>query len=174
MMRRHWTAALSLVVAAALALLGSAAAASERSVADDLRRSYAGSFKWDASSEIQSVVMSFRAVKGAGGDTVEAEGCGVYSSGEQMTTIRVKMSVHLPSLAVTIWELDPIDERGFVVNGSHEGHLSDDLQVIDAIWTTRETGEHGRLRLHAAPGVECEPLHESRAPAAAEQRRPSP
>jgi len=171
-MRRHWTAALLLVVVVLLVLPRSAAA-SERSVADDLPRSYAGSFKWDGSSEIQSVVMSFRTVKTVSGDTVEAEGCGVYNSGERITTIRVRMSVRVPCLAVTIWELDPIDEDGFVVNGSHEGHLADDLQTIDAIWTTRETGERGRLRLHAAPGAECEPLHESQAPATAEQRRPS-
>jgi hypothetical protein len=185
MMRRHWGSALSIFVAA---LLGFSAAATERSAADDLPRSYTGSFKWDDSSALQSVAMAFRSVTPVGGDILQAEGCGVYNGGGRITTIRVKMTVRLPSLAVTISELDPIDKRGFVVDGSHEGHLSDDLQVIDAIWTTRETGEHGRLRLHAAPGVECEPLHESSVatsivPIAAlpgttralhQQRRPSP
>lgn len=187
-MRGLWAAALSLLAAMLLALLVPAAAVPEPSVADDWPRSYAGNFKWDDTSELQSVAMALRTVKAAGGDSVEAEGCGVYNTGGRITTIRVKMTVRLPSLAVTIWELDPVDERGFVANGSHDGHLSDDRQVIDAIWTTRETGEHGRLRLHAAPGVECEPLHESKGgttivpiaalrgatPAAERQRRPNP
>ena len=185
-MRRHWTAALLFLVAMPLALVLPAAA--ERSVADDLPRSYVGSFEWDGGVELQSVVISFRSVNGVGTDTVAAEGCGAYYASGRVTIIRIKMTVRLPDLAVTIAELDPIDESGFVVDGRHTGYFSADLQAIDATWTTRQTGERGRLRLYAAPGVECEPLHESlgvhatvpvatlrrATPTADEHRRPSP
>jgi len=108
--------ALSFLIAMQLALVLPAAA--ERSVAEDLPRSYASSFQWDGTAEPQSAVMSLPTINGVSIDTVAAEGCGVYNARGRVTTIRVKMG--LPDLAVTIAELDPIDAGGFVVDGRHK------------------------------------------------------
>ena len=180
--------ALLIATIVAATFLSGGSVSAERSVAAELPRGYVGDFKWDDSSVLQRVVFKFSTVAALDDNSLEARGCGLYEVGGQVTNIRVRMMVQLPALAVTISELDPIDDDDFVTDGRHEGHLSDDLQAIDAIWTTRETGEHGRLRLRAAPAVECEPLHESSAttstvpiaalpgttPTAHQQRRRSP
>lgn len=137
------------------------AAAAERSIAAELPRGYVGDFYWDDIPERQAVEIGFSAVEARAPDTLEATGCGIYRTAAKVTHIRVRMTVRLPGLAVTIWEHDPIDPGGFIIDGSHQGRLSDDLQTIDATWTSRATGEQGQLHLQAHAEVDCEPLQES-------------
>jgi hypothetical protein len=66
------------------------------------------------------------------------------------------MLVTLAGLQVEIWESAP-DRATFVTDGSHRGRMSQDLGAIDVEWMTRSTGQHGRLRLRAAPGAQCAP-----------------
>ena len=86
----------------------------------------------------------------------EALGCGNYDAAGTVTSIDVKMQITLPGLRVEIWESAP-DRASFVTDGSHRGSLSQDLGAIDAQWTTQSTGQHGRLRLRAAPAAQCAP-----------------
>lgn len=66
------------------------------------------------------------------------------------------MRITLPGLEIEIWESAP-DRATFVVDGSHRGRLSRDLGAIDAEWTALSSGQHGHLRLRAAPAAQCAP-----------------
>jgi hypothetical protein len=126
------------------------------SVITNLPRAFVGEFRWDNDRAIQNVVIRFNAVRRLDAEHAEALGCGNYNAGGTIAAIDVKMQVALSGLQVEIWESAP-DRASFVTDGSHRGSLSHDLREIDAEWTTASTGQHGRLRLRAAPAVQCAP-----------------
>ena len=122
----------------------------------DLPRGFVGDFRWDGDRVIQNVAIRFKSVRRIDAEHAEALGCGNYNTAGTVTSIAVKMQVTLPGLEIEIWESAP-DRATFVTDGSHRGRLSQDLGAIDAEWTTRSSGQHGRLRLCAAPAVQCAP-----------------
>ena len=105
---------------------------------------------------IQNVAIRLKTVRRVDAEHAEALGCGNYDAAGTVTSIDVKMQITLPGLRVEIWESAP-DRASFVTDGSHRGSLSQDLGAIDAQWTTQSTGQHGRLRLRAAPAAQCAP-----------------
>jgi hypothetical protein len=82
---------------------------------------------------------------------------GSYEVGRQVTKIRVRMFVRLSDLQVEIFELSPEGSGSFETGGSHRGKLSDDLQQIEAQWTTTARGQRGQMQLRAAPSLTCAP-----------------
>jgi hypothetical protein len=124
---------------------------------EKLPRAYVGEFLWDGDKTVQNVVITFETVRALNGQNAEAVGCGSYQVNRQVTMIRVRMFVRLPDLTMEIMELAPQGSGTFETDGSHLGHLSKDLQRIDAQWTTRTSGQRGQLQLRASPSAVCAP-----------------
>jgi hypothetical protein len=148
--------ALSLLMVCGLSLAASGETRDIDALVANLPRGFIGDFQWDDDRVIQNVAISFKSVRRVDAEHAEALGCGNYNTAGIVTSIDVKMQVTLPSLDVEIWESAP-DRASFVTDGSHRGRLSQDLGAIDAQWTTQSSGQHGRLRLRAAPAAQCAP-----------------
>jgi hypothetical protein len=124
---------------------------------EKLPRAYLGEFSWDGDKNVQNVVVTFESVRALNDKNAEAIGCGAYEVNRQVTKIRVRMFVRLSDLQIEILELSPEGSPAFETDGSHRGYLSEDLQRIDAQWTTRASGQRGQLRLRAASSAVCGP-----------------
>jgi len=149
---------IGVALAAASLLLASALHAAEmEDLTQNLPRGYSGEFRWDDDGIVQNVVITFDSVRALNGQNVEAQGCGTYEVGREVTKIKVRMLVRLSDLQVEIFELAPEGDTAFVTDGSHRGRLSKDLQQIDAQWTTTTTGQRGQLQMHALPAAACAP-----------------
>jgi hypothetical protein len=126
------------------------------SLTDKLPRAFIGEFIWDGDKTVQNVVITFEAVRALSGQDAEAVGCGAYEVNRQVTKIKVRMLV-TSDLQVEILEQSPQGSTSFETEGSHRGNLSNDLQRIDARWTSRATGQRGQLHLRAATSAVCAP-----------------
>ena len=149
---------IGVAMAAASLLLASAVHAAEmEDLTQNMPRGFSGEFRWDGDGTIQNVVITFDSVRALNGQNIEAQGCGTYEVGREVTKIKVRMLVRLPDLQVEIFELSPEGNASFVTDGSHRGRLSKDLQQIDAQWITTTTGQRGQLEMRALPAAACAP-----------------
>jgi hypothetical protein len=154
----RWISRLGLMIAAASLLVASAAHAVEmKDLTQNMPRGYFGEFSWEGDRTVQNVVITLESVRALNEQNVEALGCGSYEVGRQVTKIRVRMFVRLSDLQVEIFELSPEGSGSFETGGSHRGKLSDDLQQIEAQWTTTARGQRGQMQLRAAPSLTCAP-----------------
>ncbi|NEU97776.1 hypothetical protein [Bradyrhizobium uaiense] len=147
------------VVAASLMLIPAVRAADVKELTEKLPHAYIGEFLWDDDNTVQNVVITFDKVQALNEQNAEARGCGSYEVGRSVTKIGVQMFIRLSDLEVEIFERAP-DGGAFETEGSHRGKLSEDLQQIDAQWTTTASGKHGQLHLRAAASAACEPAEE--------------
>lgn len=141
---------------ASLFLTAAARATEIESLTDKLPRAFIGEFTWDGDKTVQNVVITFEAVRALSGQDAEAVGCGSYEVNRLVTKIKVRMLVK-SDLQVEILEQSPQGSTSFETEGSHRGNLSNDLQRIDAQWTTRATGQRGQLHLRATTSAVCAP-----------------
>ncbi len=148
------------IAAASLVLMSAVRAADIKELTEKLPRAYIGEFLWDGDTTVQNVVITFDKVQALNEQNAEAFGCGSYEAGRQVTKIGVRMFIRLSDHEVEIFERSPDDNGAFETDGSHRGKLSDDLQQIDAQWTTTSSGKHGQLHLRAAVSAACEPAAE--------------
>jgi hypothetical protein len=146
-----------MIVAASLLLVSIVRAAEMKELTEKLPRAYFGEFLWDGDKVVQNVVITFESVRALNDRNAEALGCGAYEVGRQVTKIRVRMFVRLSDLQIEILELSPEGSTSFETNGSHRGTLSEDLQRIDAQWTTSASGQRGQLHLRATSSAACAP-----------------
>ena len=166
MATRHASSLCATLGVALLVALGSFASAATAQ-GDDidgliarLPRAYIGDFRWAAGGPAQDIAVRFDTVRRLDAGHAEARGCGNYDMRGRVTAIAVRMVVALAGLQVEIFESDP-NRADFVTDGSHRGHLSADLRMIEADWTTASTGARGHLRLEAAPVARCAPTSTS-------------
>jgi hypothetical protein len=148
------------VLSVAITLVSSVVAAQttdKRAISQDLPRNYVGDFRWQGDVVSQSVEFRFNIVRALDEHSAEALGCGRYNTLGEITEIKARMLITQPDLSVELFELDPIGSASFVIDGSHVGSLSQDLQEIVAEWTTLATGNKGHLRLHAGGALQCSP-----------------
>jgi hypothetical protein len=145
------------VIVAGLFLASFVHAAEMEALTEKLPRAYLGEFSWDGDKTVQNVVVTFESVRALNDKNAEAIGCGAYEVNRQVTKIRVRMFVKLSNLQIEILELSPEGSPSFETDGSHRGYLSEDLQRIDAQWTTRASGQQGQLHLRAASSAVCGP-----------------
>jgi hypothetical protein len=155
LVRSHRAILVSAVAVAAIWLTAAAFALDARSVERDLPRSYSGWFGWDRGGDRQQIDIRLESVSVLDDTTIEAVGCGRYDAAGSVTGIRVRMRIEVPSLAVEIFEFSAVGAADFVTDGSHVGQLSEDLRAIAAEWTTRSSGEKGRLGLRAGASLPC-------------------
>jgi hypothetical protein len=122
-----------------------------------LPRTYGGEFRWYGAAPEQKVQYKIMKIERLDTTHIEARGCGRYDVGGKVTSILIRMEIVEPTLAVEIFESEPLGSGAatFLTEGVHRGKFSDDLSRIDAEWTTFATGEQGRLRMHAIPAVSC-------------------
>jgi hypothetical protein len=147
----------NLVVAASLLLASIAQAMEIGQFTSQLPRAFIGEFQWEGDKIPQNVVITLESVRALNDQNAEALGCGSYEVNRQVTMIRVRMFVRLSDLYVELMELSPQGSATFEIDGSHRGHLSKDLQSIEADWTTRNSGQRGKLQLRAASSAVCAP-----------------
>src|SRR5882724_3163549 len=136
-----------MIVGASLLLVCTVRATEMTELTEKLPRAYFGEFLWDGDKVVQNVVITFESVRALNDQNAEALGCGAYEVGRRVTKIRVRMFVRLSDLQIEILELSPEGSTSFETNGSHRGSLSEDLQRIDAQWTTSASGQRGQLHL---------------------------
>jgi hypothetical protein len=146
------------IVAASLLFASIVHATEMENLTEKLPRAYSGEFLWDGDKAVQNVVFTFESVRALNDQNAEAIGCGAYEFNRQVTKIRVRMFVRLLDLHVEILEQSPDGSASFETDGSHRGNLSEDLQRIDAQWTTRGSEQRGQLHLRATPSAVCAPL----------------
>ncbi|MGY4475798.1 hypothetical protein [Bradyrhizobium sp. USDA 3364] len=145
------------IAAAGLVLMSAVRAADIKELTEKLPRAYIGEFVWDGDTTVQNVVITFDRIRPLNELNAEARGCGSYETGRHVTKIGVQMFIRLSDLEVEIFERPPDSDAAFEAEGSHRGKLSQDLQQIDAQWTTTATGKHGQLHLRATASAACEP-----------------
>lgn len=156
-----WMVRLGLtIIAASFVLISAVRAADIKQLTEKLPRAYIGEFLWDGDTTVQNVVVTLDKVNALNEQNAEARGCGSYEVGRHVTKIGVRMFIRLSDLEVEIFEQSPDDGGAFETDGSHRGKLSDDLQQIDAQWTTTASGKHGQLHLRATASAACEPAAE--------------
>ena len=156
-----WMVRLGLtIIAASFVLISAVRAADIKQLTEKLPRAYIGEFLWDGDTTVQNVVVTLDKDNALNEQNAEARGCGSYEVGRHVTKIGVRMFIRLSDLEVEIFEQSPDDGGAFETDGSHRGKLSDDLQQIDAQWTTTASGKHGQLHLRAAASAACEPAAE--------------
>ena len=146
-----------MIVATSLLFASIVRATEIEQLIDKLPRAYLGEFTWEGDKTVQNVVITLEAVRALNDQNVEAVGCGSYEVNRQVTMIKIRMFVRLSDLYVEIIELSPQGSTSFETDGSHRGNLSKDLQLIDAQWTTRGSGQPGQLHLRAASSAVCAP-----------------
>src|ERR1051325_1164692 len=125
--------ALALMTICGLSLAATAQTDDINALVANLPRGFVGDFRWDDGGAVQTVAIHFKSVRRVDAEHAEALGCGNYNMAGIVTSIDVKMQVTLPGLEVEIWESGP-DRATFVTDGSHRGHLTQNLDAIDAEW----------------------------------------
>ena len=147
----------NLLAAASLLLVSIAHAMEIGQLTGQLPRAFIGEFTWENDKTPQNVVITLESVRALNDQNAEALGCGSYEVNRQVTMIRIRLFVRLSDLYVELMELSPQGSTSFETDGSHRGHLSKDLQSIEADWTTRSSGQRGKLQLRAASSAVCAP-----------------
>lgn len=132
------------------------AAAQQESLETRLKGNYTGEFRWTGDRIRQVVDMRIVDVNRVSQTRLEAIGCGRYNTNGVITNIRIKMTVEEPSLDVEIWESSPVGAANFVTDGSHKGKLTDSPRLIEATWTTKSTGQKGKLELREGGNLGCD------------------
>jgi hypothetical protein len=121
-----------------------------------LPKIFAGEFRWYGDSIAQKVQIMINLTRRQDdSQRIELIGCGRYDAAGRVTNIGVRMIIDPRTREIEIWEFDPRGPASFTTDGSHKGKLVDDLQGIEAEWTTRSTGQKGKLLLRAAAAFTC-------------------
>ena len=119
-------------------------------VHDNLPQSYSGSFQWHGNQSMQYVTISINNILTDLEDNVIAEGNGFYEAkGYDNTAINIKIKITPSTLRFEMWEMNPTGSGDYETDGSHVGTISNDLKSIQAVWTTKGSGEQGDLKLKA-------------------------
>lgn len=127
-------------------------------VVANLPTDFQGTFQWDNDPTVQEVKVRIDSVSIGSGRQVTATGSAVYTTLGQKTAINVTWQIDPVTGRFEMWEKDPTS-ADFVTDGSHVGTISTDLQSINAMWTTRSSGQLGQLCLFSTAskrrGAQC-------------------
>lgn len=112
----------------------------------NLATHYRGTFQWDNDPTVQEVKVRIDSVSIGTDRRITAAGSAVYTTLGQKTAINVTWLIDPASGRFEMWEKDPTS-ADFVIDGSHIGTISADLNFISAMWTTGSSGQLGQLCL---------------------------
>jgi len=114
-------------------------------VLENLPRDWEGTFTWhDTSRPVQPVTMNVTDISIDPDGNIFAMGDGEYDKGH-MVEFSFKWSINPETLNFEMWESAPMSTEDLETGGSHVGEINEDLDVIEAVWTTTSTGEQGDL-----------------------------
>lgn len=114
----------------------------------NLPTDFHGTFQWDNDPTVQEVKVRIDSVAIGSDRQVTATGSSVYTTHGQKTAINVTWLIDPATGRFEMWEEDPTS-ADFVTDGSHVGTISADLKSINAMWTTRSSGQLGQLCLYS-------------------------
>ena len=120
-----------------------------KDILDKVPRKFSCTFRWHGDESIQEISISIRSVNVDENDNIIAIGSGRYVSSRGPTDVEIMIELSSKILQFEMWESDPVDNTEVVLGGSHVGKIREDLQTIEALWTTSESGEQGDLELRA-------------------------
>lgn len=129
--------------------LNAGSASADSKVVPNLCIEYSGKFVWDElNPEIQNIRVRFSSINYGSGGKISAKGGGYYNINGKLLYSEVRVELDRKSLRFEMWEKSTNDDN-FVSDGSHLGRISPDFSTVTATWTTRKTGETGKLQLKA-------------------------
>ncbi len=116
---------------------------------DRLPRAYHGSFRWHGASALQKVSIAIDKVSYDSEKGVTAKGTGKYVTMFREADIEIEIAIAPDTMRFEMWEKSLKANSDFITDGSHVGEISKDLKTITAVWTSRESGRQGDLKLEA-------------------------
>jgi hypothetical protein len=123
-------------------------AQSSKKLIQKLPINFAGYYQWRGSNKKQNVKIEFKKIYLSAGNKIEIIGSGTYQ-GSRLVKINIRAVLDPETLEIELWERDPSDPK-FITNGSHRGRLTQNLQKIEAVWTSQSTNKKGDLVLEAS------------------------
>lgn len=124
---------------------GYAAALDAEYILENLPKKWEGTFTWhDDTRPVQPVRMEVTEVSIDPDGNIFALGDGEYDKAT-LVEFSFKWSINPETLNFEMWESAPMSTEDLETGGSHVGEISEDLDVIEAVWTTTSTGEQGNL-----------------------------
>ena len=100
-------------------------------------------------SSAQNIKISISTVSSDQEGNVIGSGTGTYKTVNGETQIGIRFKINPATLSFEMWETNPNGNTEFIVDGSHVGQITEDLNLIKAVWTTSNTGKKGDLLLRA-------------------------
>lgn len=119
----------------------------------NLPKKYSGYFQWQQSSGV-AVTVDINEINIDEEGNVVAIGRDSYNSNGRITELDVKLKIIPATLSFEMWESNPDSKwrrgRSFVTDSSHIGRISEDLESIKAVYTTKgRKPQKGDLVLHS-------------------------
>ena len=116
--------------------------------AADVPREFRGEFAWRDDQKTYTLVLKIDKVEEKDG-VIRFTGTHAYDPGDY--TMKVEGTIDPKTRGVRIRESDP-SRADAQTDGTFEGTLSADLQSLEAVWTTEDTGTKGDLKVKAKKG----------------------
>jgi len=108
----------------------------------DIPREFTGTFEWRSDEVLLPATLTIEKIEEKDG-VITFTGVQHYANtGSQM---KVEGTILVRNRRITIRESE-LTNTNAVIDGSFEGTISPDMQMIDAIWTTDSNGSKGDLR----------------------------
>ena len=111
----------------------------------DVPREFKGEFEWRDEKKPYTLVLKIDKIEEKGG-VIRFSGTHAYTPGDYK--MKVEGTIDPKKRSVSIRESDP-SKADSETDGSFEGTISEDLQSIEAVWTTKGTGKKGDLKVKA-------------------------
>ena len=130
----------------ALFLASSIGQAEDKPVrAADVPREFKGEYEWRDEKKPYTLTLKIDKIEEKDG-VIHFSGSHLYAPGDYK--MKVAGTIDTKKRSVSIRESDP-SRPDTETDGSFEGAISEDLQSIDAVWTTKGTGNKGDLKVKA-------------------------
>ena len=113
--------------------------------AADVAHEFKGEFEWRDQKTPYTLVLKIDKIEDKNG-VIRFSGTHVYTPGDYK--MKVEGTIDAKKRRVSIRESDP-SKPDSETDGSFEGTISENLQTIEAVWTTRGTGRKGNLKVTA-------------------------
>jgi hypothetical protein len=108
-------------------------------------REFKGEYEWRDEKKPYTLTLKIDKIEEKDG-TISFFGSHLYTPGDYK--MKIEGTIDAKSRRITIRESDPSQDDS-ETDGSFEGTISKDLQTIEAVWTTKSTGNKGDLKVEA-------------------------
>jgi|GEM_PF-6632554 len=156
-MLQRWMAAAVGIVALVLLLGSRQAHEVQFGGGTNIPRDFRGAYEWSDGLGRYALALRIDRVERRG-DLLHFSGSHGYAlddeAGGIVGTMKVNGTIDLDNYTLSMRESEP-SQPGADIDGSFEGTIAEDMQTIEAVWTSRGNGREGTLTLRAvvAPGA---------------------